>query len=229
MNNRKPLTAVILFTVFVLPLLIYIFMYTGTETVFSGVPYAYHLDNSGDTVFHRVPDFSIQPVYDPAPLTQEDLMGHITVMGFVSLSDDSLKKTTVLQGNLKRIYDNIIWDTEPPFQFLSISWGDSVGAIQAYQARQDSDSTHWIYAVSDTATVYKLAWESFRLDEFMGKNATNLAPFTAQTVVLIDKSGRVRKTYVATDLQQERKMQEDLIALLRMDYPEDLPKIRSLR
>ncbi|MEO1450580.1 MAG: hypothetical protein AAFV07_13710 [Bacteroidota bacterium] len=228
MNNRKPLTAVILFCVFLLPMLIYIFLYTGTETVFNGVPYAYHLSTSGDTVFHRVPAFSVEPVYEETALSASDLKGYISIIGFVSLEDDSMKKTTVLQGNLKRIYDNIIWDADPPFRFVSISWGDSLEALQAYQARQDSDSTKWIYAMADTSTVWNIAWEAFRLEEFRGRGPA-VPPFTAQTIALLDKAGRVRKTYVATDLQEERKIQEDLIALLRLEYPEDLPKIRAKR
>jgi cytochrome oxidase Cu insertion factor (SCO1/SenC/PrrC family) len=215
-------TRYILLITLAVPLGLFFVLYLGAEQKFEEVPYAF---SEGDTVSHVLPAFQLVRGNGDT-VTHEDFLGHITLLTFFSTDDDAELKTTVLLGNLQRSYDNVEWDMVPPFQFVSINTGDSLAAVQAFAAEMDIDPAHWWVLHGDQAAVLDIAQVAFGMPEFANKQP-GFKPFTAQTAALIDKEGRVRKYYVATDLQEERNIQEDLIALLRLQYPEDIERMKQ--
>ena len=223
-QERSRWTRPILLVALLLPLGLLTFIYLGTTQEFEGVPYEYDLVD-GDTVYHTLPVFSLVNTQGDT-VTQEDLLGKIVLLSFFAVGDDSLSKTTVLFGNLMRTYENIEWEREPPFQFVSIATGDSVGAVRAFAQGQESDPTHWRFWTGKQEQVLEIAKQARGFAELASKQP-GFEPFTSQRAALIDKEGRVRRYYMATDLQEERDIQEDLITLLRIDYPEDIKKMQE--
>lgn len=217
-------TRPILLIALLLPLGLLTFIYLGTTQEFDRVPYEYDIID-GDTVYHTLPVFSLINT-EGDTVTQADLKGKIVLLSFFAVGDDSLSKTTVLFGNLMRTYENIEWDMEPPFQFVSISTGDSLGVVRAFAQGQASDPAHWWFWTGEQAEVLKISGRALAFPE-LEKEEPGFDPFTSQRVALIDKEGRVRRYYVATDLQEERDIQEDLITLLRIDYPEDIEQMNA--
>lgn len=210
----------ILLVVLALPATIFAFLYLFTEQEFDRVPYQYDLVDNGDTVFHRIPDVVFTKL-DGDTIRTADLAGKIVLIDFFTVREDSQKLTTVLHGNLNRTYKNVAWDEDPPFLFLSVSTGDNREELQAYQdSRPEADPAFWPVVTTSQEDLFTLG-DAFQIPSF-GRRQPGGIPFTAQTAALIDKKGFVRKYYVATDLQEERKLQEDLITLLRLEYPEDL-------
>ena len=69
-------------------------------------------------------------------------------MSFFSVDDDSLSKTTVLFGNLMRTYDNIDWEDDPRFLFVSVNTGD-FGCCKGVCCWAESDPAHWWFLSGD--------------------------------------------------------------------------------
>ncbi len=214
----------ILLTVLAVPLLVFGFMYIFTEQNFERLPYQYDLVENGDTVFHQVPDVVFRTLEGDS-LTSDDLKGNLVFMDFFSVREDSLKLTTVLHGNLKRTYDNVMWDRNPPIRFVSVNTGDKLEEIQAHKVSLEAKSPGWTFVMVSIEDLVKLG-DAFQIPAF-GKYNPGSAAFTAQTVAFMDKEGFVRKYFVGTDLAEERKMQEDIISLFRMEYSEDLEESRD--
>ncbi len=222
---RSPLTRPILLIALLLPLGLLALLYLGGEQKFDRVPFAYDIQN-GDTVFHTLPVFSFTRP-NGTEVSEKDFQGKITLLTFFAVGDDYQSKTTVLFGNLMRTYENVDWEMAPPFQFASINTGDSLAAIQAFQAGMEADPENWWLLYHDSQEmVLKVGRDALDIPELKGKS-DGFRPVTSQVAVLIDREGRVRKYYYATDLQEERKIQEDLITLLRVDYPEEIKRMRQ--
>ncbi|RMG74999.1 MAG: hypothetical protein D6722_01660 [Bacteroidetes bacterium] len=226
-DERSPWTRLILVLILFIPVALLILFYKGVDHRFDRVPFQYDIVENGDTAFHALPDFAFIDLQGDS-VHRADLANTILFLSFFAVEDDGLDRTTVLMGNLQRIFDNIEWELDPPVRFVSINTGDSLAAIQAFAEARAHDAEHWWLLSGNPADADRIGGTSLNFPEFARWEAGNPA-FTSQTVALIDKSGRVRKYYVATDLQEERKMQEDLITLLRLDYPEDLEVIRERR
>lgn len=222
--QKSKWTRPILLIALAAPIALFFFLYFGAEQEFERVPYQYDL-SGGDTVYTTLPAFSMLRANGDS-ITDADLHGQITLMSFFAVDDDADLKTTVLIGNLQRSFDNVDWEMDPPFLFVSVNTGDSLSAVKAFRSEIDADPDQWWLLHGDQAEVLSIAAESFGLTEFVGKQPS-FKPFTAQQVALIDMDGRVRKIYVATDLQEERNIQEDLIALLRLDYPEEIERMQK--
>ena len=214
--KKSQVVPLMMLVLFVLPLVIYLFLAVGTKQNFDRVPFQYNIVENGDTVYHSLPNFALNDLYADS-LYRKDLDQKICVISFFSIHDDSLMKTTVLNGNLKRVYDNIDWEKNPPFKFISINTGDSPEKVRAYADSMGINPKHWLFLNGSQNEIFRLGSSSFEFPDFINK-LPGSEPFTSQTVVLIDKAGRARNYYIGTDLVQERKIQEDLIALLRIDY-----------
>lgn len=210
----------IVLAVFVVPLAIWVFLKLFSSPVRDRVPFVYKVE-SGDSIIRTLPDFSLTNLAGEE-VQREDLIGNICFVSFFSLAEDTLSR--VLHGNLRRTYKNLNWDREPAVRFININTGDSLPAIQAYRDKQEElDSQYWMTLRGVDSVIYQLAGKSLDLPKFRDKPQ---GPFklTSQYVSLIDKEGRVRKFFIGTDLAHERRMQEDIIALMRMEYPEELKR-----
>ena len=213
MAKRSITGPLILIGVFGIPLLTYLFLFVGTEQQFNRVPYQYDISTNGDTLWHTLPDFSLVNTAGET-ITHKDLKGNICIAGFISPDGEDIK-TLALIGNLRRSYDNIDWDKNPDIRFVFLSTSDSLPALQSYADSVNLDPKYWMFLSGDRKEVNRIA-RAFHIPDF--ENRTDGKPFTSQTVILTDKTGRARKYYIGTDLSEERKIQEDLIALMRLDY-----------
>jgi len=210
----------IVLAVFVVPLLIWLFLMFFSSPVRDHVPFVYQVE-AGDSSIRSLPDFALYNLAGDE-VSKSDLLGNICFVSFFSLAEDTL--TRVLHGNLRRTYKNLNWDRAPSVRFININTGDSLPAVQAYRDTQkELDSRYWMTLHGADSVIYKLAGQSFDLPKFRD-NATGPHKLTSQYVCLVDKEGRYRKFYIGTDLGHERSMQEDIIALMRMEYPEELGK-----
>ncbi|MEZ4848344.1 MAG: hypothetical protein R3B93_06940 [Bacteroidia bacterium] len=106
---------------------------------------------------------------------------------------------------------------KPFFSICLCQYGRQSEGVKAFVNSLEVDTQKWMFLSGEQDEIYKLAMGGFVFPDFIRK-APGDAPFTAQTVVMTDKSGKARNYYIATDLQQERTILEDFIALLRVDY-----------
>ncbi|MEZ4772241.1 MAG: hypothetical protein R3D00_03595 [Bacteroidia bacterium] len=212
MAKRSIVGPVILIGVFVVPLLVYLFLFVGTKQQFSRVPYVYKIMENGDSLVYSLPVFHVKNVAGDS-ISTETLLGNICIIGFFSPKGDHLTNTAFI-GNLKRTFDNIAWEKSPDIRFVLFSEEDASADLKAFTDSLGLNPQHWLFLSGSKETIEKIAVDGLGVPDFK----QSLQPFTASTVVLTDKEGKVRKQYVATDLVEERKIQEDLITLLRLDY-----------
>ncbi|MEO0897696.1 MAG: hypothetical protein AAFY71_14925 [Bacteroidota bacterium] len=233
MQNTQARVALIV--IMAIPLLLVAYFYLFTEPVYEGVPFQYDIQN-GDTVYHEVPIFSLVNQHGDT-ISREDVKGKILFIDFFSTKTSTydtrivsgnreIALRTVLHGNLKRVHEKINWDKNPDILFLSINTGDSSSEIEAYMKKDGWPENNWWVLQGNPEDIYRLGQGAFHLDEFKNK-APGHEPFTSNYVTLADKEGKVRNYYVATNLQQERDMLQDYVALLRFDYPEETKAIRN--
>lgn len=210
----------IVLAVFVVPLLVYLFLWNFSKPVRDNVPFVHKVVGS-DSLVRTLPEFSLLNL-DGEEITQEDLLGNICFISFFSVNEDTLSR--VLHGNLRRTYKNLDWERKPGVRFININTGDSLPAIHAYRDTQkELDSRYWMTLYGADSVIYQLAGESLDLPKF-NNNPEGPYRLTSQYVCMVDKEGRLRKYFLGTDLGHERKMQEDIIALMRMEYPEELER-----
>lgn len=214
----------ILLLVLALPIAVFLFMYNFTKQNFTGLPYEYDLIENGDTVFHRVPDIVFTDL-EGRSFPASELEGNLVFLDFFTLRQDSLKLTAVLHGNLKRTYDNVMWERNPPIRFVSVSTGDQAEELLAHAQSLGAEAPGWQLVTVSPEDLQKLG-DAFQIPDF-SKQKIGEQPFTSQVVVFLDKKGFARKYFTGTDLAEERKMQEDLITLFRLEYPDDLSNSRE--
>lgn len=233
MKNVQARVAILV--IMAIPLLLIAYFYLFTEPVYTGIPYQYSVEG-GDTTYHELPDFRLVNQHGDT-IGREDVAGKVLFIDFFSTSLNSddvrimdgnkeIPLRTVLHGNMARIHKKINWEKNPDIFFLSINTGDSVSSIDAYMNSFQWPENNWWVLHGDQAEVLKIAKENFRWEEFDGKSAP-FKPLTATKVAMLDKDGKARGYYIATDLQQEREMLQDYVALLRFDYPEETKVIRD--
>lgn len=212
MAKRSIIGPAILIGVFVVPLLVYFFLFVGTKQQFNRVPYVYKIMENGDTLHYSLPVFHVKNIAGDIVST-ETLLGNICIIGFFSAEGDHLTNTALI-GNLKRTFDNVAWEQSPDIRFVLFSVEDTTGRLDVIADSLGLDPRYWQFLSGSPETINKIAIDGLGIPDF----AQSAQPSTASTVVLTDKKGKVRKQYVATDLVEERKIQEDLITLLRLDY-----------
>ncbi|MFK7924758.1 MAG: SCO family protein [Bacteroidia bacterium] len=215
-------TKIILSIVLGMPLVLVAFLYLFSNTVYHSVPYVYETQANGDSVIRSLPEQLTLYDLDGNEWTSENMKGKMLLINFFSARDDSGSKRTVLHGNLKRIYDNVQWENKPNLRFLSISTGDSLPDLKEYEPQmEDVDSQFWPIVYADRTAIYELMADALGNKRMM-REGRDYEPFTDFYVALIDKEGKLRANYVGTNLQEERKLQETLVALWRLEYEDDI-------
>lgn len=226
---------VALMVIMAIPLLLIAYFYLFTDPVYTGIPYQYSLEGQ-DTLYHELPDFHLVNL-EGDTITREDVEGKILFIDFFSVNYNSndvrimdgnkeIPLRTVLHGNMARVHKKINWEKNPEILFLSINTGDTLPAIEGYINSVQWPEDNWWVLHGDQSEVLKIGKKAFRWEEFDGRNAPFI-PLTATRVAMLDKEGKPRGYYLATDLQQEREMLQDYVALLRFDYPEETKVIRD--
>ena len=223
MAQKNKQQAATLVAILLVPLVLYFVFREISHPVFNSVPFQYRVEASGDSNIYTLQDFPAQHL-NGTPLTSSEYSDRILLIDFFSLADTL--RTTVLHGNLQRVYDNIR-DTDY-IRMFSICTGDTINSdLIDYAADFESYGDTWQVLWMDTASVRQTALGQLGIQE-VGKwydlRARNkeFPEFTSQTLALLDKKGRVRKYFVATDLGEIKRINEDLRALTVLEYPEEL-------
>ncbi|MDX1905542.1 MAG: hypothetical protein SF053_00805 [Bacteroidia bacterium] len=215
-SNLGPRLAII--ALFVLPLALYLTMRSCSSPVFHTLPFEYSVIN-GDTVFHKVPVFSLTQVSTGATLTQDSLSGNICLIEFFSLRDTLITK--IKHGHIRRFYDNVDWSMYDHLRIVSVNVGDSPAEVQAYATGLGVDLHNWMILTGDTTQLLALGQDGLRLSAFTGATGTQL-PTDTPLAAFVDKQGRVRRLFDITDLGAVRKIEEDFRSILRLEYNSDI-------
>ena len=223
MAQKNKQQAATLVAILLVPLVLYFVFREISHPVFNSVPFQYRMEASGDSSLYELENLPAFHV-DGKPLSSTDFEDKILLIDFFSLSDTL--RTTVLHGNLQRVYDNIR-DTDY-IRMFSINTGDTINSdLVDYAADFEPYGDTWQVLWMDSTSVRQTALAQLGIQEvrkWYDLKARNkeFPEFTSQTLALLDKEGKVRKYFVATDLGEIKRINEDLRALTVLEYPEEL-------
>ena len=148
-----------------------------------------------DTIEHTIGDFSLVTQTGDA-ITQDDLRGRLHVASFIFTNCDVICPTLVTQ--LSKVQaavanrDNVLL-----VSYSVTPRNDSVTVLNKFGADRGIDPEHWKLVTGDASTIYRLARDSYFVDDGRLDESQTTAELFLHTekVLLVDENGRLRGVY----------------------------------
>jgi protein SCO1/2 len=162
---------------------------------------------------HRIGSFSLVSQTGTA-FTDRDLAGRVHVASFIYTRCSAVCPTLV--ANLRRV-DRAVAD--PALRFVSYSVTpdlDTPRVLADFGREHSLDPARWSLVTGDRSQIYRLARESYFADDdrIRATIAEPGAYLHTEKVVLVDRDGRLRGVYDATQGFEIDKLIADAIRLL---------------
>ena len=213
------LKALILGSLLLVPLFVFIFIYTFGEHHFSLRSYFPKLDEKGevlrdekgDTIFHTVPDFRLTDQSASSFSQQQDLKDKIYVVNFFFADCPGMCKK--MSSQLVRVQD--AFQNNPDIELVSISVkpeDDSVSVLQNYAMSYKADTTQWHFLTGDRTIIYTLAQKGFNLPLQATGGPDGF--IHSDNFMLVDKSNVVRGVYIGTKVTDVDRLILEINVLL---------------
>jgi protein SCO1/2 len=161
---------------------------------------------------HRVGDFALID-QDGKAVTQDAFKGRVTLVHFFFAQCGDICPTTT--RNLASALDGI--GSAPAAQVLSYSITperDSVPALRAFAAQHKLTDPRWRFLTGDRATIERLARETFYVKVGDGSTYGVKSIAHTESVLLVDREGRLRGVYAASLPLEMVRAVEDARTLL---------------
>jgi protein SCO1 len=213
----------------ILLVIFYIFLFSFTDFFSSGLP----------VINADVKDFSFTS-QDNKPFTQQDVEGKVYVTEYFFTTCTGI--CPIMNANMRRVYD--AYKTEKDFLILShtcMPETDSVPVLKAYQQKmltgtlvKNADGSlriegsgtagatgtaagNWYFVTGDKADLYKMARESYIIDNNQQDTAQKITEqfLHTQFFALVDKQRRVRGVYDGLKMAEVDKLLGDIKKLLK--------------
>lgn len=161
---------------------------------------------------HQIPSFSFTDQSGKA-YGSDSLKGNIYLANFfftrcAGICPKMTNNFLLLQDSLRSI---------PDIRLVSFSvtpWSDSVSVLRNYAAEHHIDKDKWHLLTGDKETIYTLARQSFFAEKTLGQQKGTDEFLHTESTLLIDKKGRIRGIYNATQRTDMDRIMDDLHTLL---------------
>lgn len=221
MNHTKFKKAAILVSILLLPSLFYLFLHTGENNFKSPSIYGpKEVGASGDTVYHRIPAFSLRNQNDEV-FNRTDLEGKIVVADFFFATCPTIcpKMATHMLEVQKHFYDRE--------DFLLVSHTvnpehDTVEVLKEYAKKVHADESVWHFLTGPKEDIYELAFKGY----FVNALPDEIAPggfLHSQMLILLDKKGRIRGYFDGTSTSEVN----DLFDAIEILYTEEFAPLKE--
>jgi protein SCO1/2 len=213
--NPKLKKALILFSLLLLPTILYLTLTTGKHN-FVNLPHL--VKESGDTA--KIPPFSFIN-QDGKIITNADYKGKIYVADFFFTTCPGICK--IMTGNMLRLQEE--FKNNKDFALLSHTVNpekDTVETLRRYARDKGADTRNWNFVTGTKDSIYKIA-ESY----FANVMADSLALggfLHSEFFILVDKEGNIRcrkeddgnikAVYDGTSETDMRKLKDDIKVLI---------------
>ncbi|HHG84896.1 MAG TPA: SCO family protein [Bacteroidetes bacterium] len=219
MKKMRP--AITLFAVLVLPVLIFLFLQTGTHVVKPLKiisPIITNPNNSSDSVYKVVQDFAF-PSQNGDTITLDSFSGAIWVADvFFTRCEGVCPKLTSALMKVQRYYRS-----DPEVKFLSISVdpkNDSIPVLRDYADMHEAIDHKWYMITGEKERLYNFAHKEFFFSATADADST-IRFVHDKTLRLVDKEGRFRgKFYDATNPTEVDSLISH-IQLLKREYAQE--------
>lgn len=215
----SPKKVLLLGVLLIVPVLVYLFLKvfgTNHYTLRTYMPVVEDtgepLIRNGDTIFHRVPDFSLTSQTGQT-VSQKELAGKIYVANFFFAScQDVCKK---MSANLREVQETFA--QEPSIKIVSYTVDperDSVSVLNSYAKTYGANPKTWYFLTGPKEQIYQLAREGYKLPAMQ---APSLVPdfIHSEKLLLIDEQKQVRGIYNGTNPDEIERLITEIKVLLQ--------------
>lgn len=185
---------VVLMAILVLPFLVYyIFVYSAEENFFVTLEYvgpreAMETGDGIDTQYYQVPDWEFT-TQDDSLLSNEDLLGNITLVNFFFTSCPSI--CPAMNYNVQQVEDRFKnYDYFKVASFTVDPEYDTVEVLKAYEKKIGGTPGRWYFLTGDREALYATAADHFL--SAMEDEAAEGGFLHSQNLVLVDWNGHIR-------------------------------------
>ncbi|MEJ8803969.1 SCO family protein [Pontibacter sp. H249] len=216
MSNIK---ALVLGLLLLVPIFVFIFITTFGEHYFSLRTYFPELDDKGevvyntkgDTVFSKIPDFTLTSQEGRTFKKSEDLKETIYVVDFFYATCPVIcKKMSSQMTRVQEAYRN-----NPSIKLVSITVNpenDTAAVLKNYADQYDAIPGKWFFLTGSREQIYKLASESFYLPVQQVPGQQDF--IHSEKFMLVDKEQRVRGIYDGTEYKDVDRLILEINVLL---------------
>lgn len=171
-----------------------------------------HLDANGDTVYHKVGNFTLTN-QEGQEITEEDFLGKVYISDFFFTNCPSICPATT--GQKLRIYE--YFKDNPDVLLLSHTVDpkrDSVAALKEFASNLGLDGADtWHFATAEQEYLYELGFKSYLLPAKEDPEAPG-GYLHSDKFMLIDRQGRIRGAYSGTNKEKVDQLMKDVEKLL---------------
>ncbi len=160
---------------------------------------------------HTVQGFSFTD-QDSNRVTQDNVKGKIYVAEYFFTTCTNI--CPVMNKNMEKIYAK--YKDKPNFMILSHTSDpdyDSIPVLKAYAEKHGADPRNWHFLTGDKLQLYKLARESYLVDD--GKFTGEDDFIHTQWFALVDGEGQIRGLYEGTKAKDIDKLITDIDRLMQ--------------
>jgi protein SCO1/2 len=166
---------------------------------------------NGDTIYHKIPDFSLTDQYGKA-FGSNELKGQTYVANFIFTRCPNI--CPEMTRNLKAIQDD--YKDVKDFKMVSFTLDpkyDSAKVLAAFADKYDVNNKNWHFLTGSRDTIYRLMNQEGYL---VVKPLPNEDPAQFQhseLVVLVDKDGYIRGNYNGTLVKEIERLNDEIKVL----------------
>lgn len=223
MSKKSIQKAAILFSILLLPSLLYLLLNTGQNS-FNPLPklgpkktivYTKDGEKVTDTIYHSIPDFSFTNQYGQT-ISSEDVEGKVYVADFFFTSCPTI--CPKLATHMLQIQEHL--EDRDDFLLLSFSIdpeNDTVEELRKYAEMVHAKKGIWHLLTGEKDSIYKLAEKGF-FASAMKDNAVPGGYLHSGQFVLVDKQGRIRGLFDGTSTSDVNNLFDAIEILYREEF-----------
>lgn len=170
--------------------------------------------NEGDTNYssiHTIENFSLQDQRGKT-IIKDSLDGFIYVANFFFTTCSGI--CSKMTNNLLKLQDTLSDDRNIKLiSFTVMPWVDSVQKLNDYGQAHSINPAKWHLLTGDKEQIYHLARASFFAEKGLGLQKTTDEFLHTESMLLIDKKGRIRGIYNATQKPDIERVLDDINVL----------------
>jgi protein SCO1 len=162
---------------------------------------------------HTIDTFSLKDQRG-ITITKDSLDGYIYLANFFFTSCPGICPKMV--SNLSILQDSLAMNkTVKLVSFSVMPWVDSVSTLQTYGRINGITPGQWYLLTGNKDRIYTLARQSYFAEKGLGLQKDNSEFLHTESMLLIDKKGRIRGIYNATQKVEVERVMDDLRMLLK--------------
>lgn len=170
-------------------------------------------NNSAYPKIHTVDTFALTS-QQGSTITKDSLDGHIYVANFFFTTCPGICPKMV--NNLQVLQQTFA--ANPVVKLVSFSvmpWVDSVSRLKAYALAHNINPAKWYLLTGSQNKIYNLGRKSYFAEKGLGLQKTSDEFLHTESMLLVDKKGRIRGIYNATQKPDIERVTDDIKVLLK--------------